>query len=67
MNQLTADVAKQTFRPSTFILGAGHLNWGLTAFDRDVNRRLALFKRWGLKYIQKKVNEVKSKIKNDSN
>jgi hypothetical protein len=55
MNELMGDLGKQAFMKTTFIFGARHLNWGLTAFDRDVNRRLALFKKWGLAYIENKI------------
>ena len=63
MNELMGDLGKQAFMTTTFIFGARHLNWGLTAFDRDVNRRLALFKKWGLTYIEKKIEQAKNKLK----
>lgn len=43
-----ADVTVQFFKPSTVFLGTDQLNWGLTAFDRNVNRKLAIFKKWGI-------------------
>lgn len=48
MNQLIADVTQQGFDPISFLLGMKFLNLGLRAKDRDINRRLKVFKDWGL-------------------
>lgn len=65
MNDLIGDISTQALMTSTFIFGARHLGWGLTAFDRSVNRRLALFKKWGLAYIERKIEQAKNKLKNE--
>lgn len=41
-----ADVCSQALKATTFLFGTKYLDWGLTAKDRDVNRRLNIFKKW---------------------
>ena len=67
INELMVDIMKQTFTPSTFLFGAKKLDWGLTAFDRNVNRKLRLFKKWGKAYVEKKVEQAKIKLKTHGN
>ena len=44
MTELLACITKQVLTPGNFIFGCSYLNWGLTALDRDVNKRLKLFR-----------------------
>lgn len=55
INDLIGDISKQAMMITTFVFGPRHLGWGLTPFDREVNRRLKLYKKWGLAYIEKKI------------
>ena len=44
------------------ILGPKLLDSGIRQKDRDLNRRLALYKGWGYKLVNKRVEEIKKKI-----
>lgn len=67
INDLIGDISKQAMMITTFVFGPRHLGWGLTPFDREVNRRLKLYKKWGLAYIEKKIQQAKNKLKTDGN
>jgi len=58
VNKLIADVVQQAFDPIPFIFGFGFLNLGLRSKDRDINRRIRLFREWGLSFIKAKVQKV---------
>lgn len=63
INKLIADLVQAGFELVPSILGVKFLNMGIRAKDRDVNRRIVLFKSWGLKYIKSKIAEVRERIK----
>lgn len=62
MSELLSNFTKQLIRPSTLLFGPKHLDWGLTAVDRDVNKRVALFKKWGVDYVNRRIKKAKEKI-----
>jgi hypothetical protein len=47
------------------ILGSRFTSLGLRSKDRDSNRRIALFRSWGLEFIQKKINIARENIKKE--
>lgn len=53
--KLMADLTAQIFNPINLLLGPKYLNLGLTRNDRDVNKRLYNFTRWGHQYVRKRV------------
>jgi hypothetical protein len=55
MNQLIADVTVNSFELLPMLLGVKFVSAGIRKKDRDMNRRIALFKEWGLKFIKKKI------------
>ena len=44
------------------VFGAKFLDLGVREKDRDLNRRLKLYKEWGHKIVNERVEEVKEKI-----
>lgn len=55
-----ADITNQIFVPINAILGPAFLNLGLTKNHRDVNRRIQIVREWGINFIRKRINEIKS-------
>ena len=47
VNSLMSDATRQGSKPHALMFGVKALNIGLTAKDRDINRRIHLFKQWG--------------------
>lgn len=43
---------QQMANPIALLLGPKYLNLGVTAFDRELNRRIALVDKWGTNYIK---------------
>lgn len=62
INKLISDVVLQGFEFLPMLLGVRFVEAGIRAKDRDVNRRIALFKNWGLKYIKTKIEIARKRI-----
>lgn len=62
MKNLMADVTNQIFNPINAILGPAYLNLGLTKNHRDVNSRIQIVREWGINFIRKRMNQIKSDI-----
>ena len=44
------------------MFGVKFLNAGIRKKDKDLNRRLALYKAWGKNLVNERVTEIKKKI-----
>jgi hypothetical protein len=55
------DVNEQGFEPVALALGPKFLELGLRAKDRDITRRVKLFRDYALKTIDDRVKELKEK------
>jgi cytochrome P450 len=61
ITKLMFDVNEQGFEPVALALGPKFLELGLRAKDRDINRRVKLFRDYALKTIDDRVKELKEK------
>jgi cytochrome P450 len=61
ITQLMFDVNEQGFEPVALALGPKFLELGLRAKDRDITRRVKLFRDYALKTIDDRVKELKEK------
>ena len=52
MKQMAADLGLQRIDPLFFLFGTTYLNLGIKKKDRDLNRRIALFKSWGKAIVE---------------
>lgn len=52
MSQLIGDITTQSGDPLSIIFGPNVVNLGLRGKDRDLKRRIKLFKSWGMGYIK---------------
>jgi len=57
--KLIGDVSKQSIRPENFLLGPWFFNLGVTAGDRDINKRVKLLRQISKNYIYQRVEELK--------
>ena len=57
--KLTSDVFTRFFQPHVRFLGLKFQEMGLTAKDRDINRRLKIYKAWSQDIATRKVQEIK--------
>ena len=55
VQKLMGDLALQNADPVYIILGLKFIKLGLREKDKDINRRLKLYKAWGNDFVQKKV------------
>ena len=60
MKDLMTDVGNQIFVPINIILGPPFLNLGLTKNHRDVNRKIHIVREWSIKFIKKRICQIKS-------
>jgi hypothetical protein len=51
MKDLTEDIIVQGYDKLAYMFGVEFLNFGIRAKDRDINRRLKLYREWGMKYV----------------
>jgi cytochrome P450 len=61
ITKLMFDVNEQGFEPVALALGPKFLELGLRVKDRDINRRVKLFRDYALKTIDDRVKELKEK------
>jgi cytochrome P450 len=61
ITKLMFDVNEQGFEPVALALGPKFLKLGLRVKDRDINRRVKLFRDYALKTIDDRVKELKEK------
>lgn len=59
MNELIAKVTESSFELLPILLGPKFVKAGIRAKDRECNRKIALYKEWGRKFINKKIEETK--------
>ena len=55
VQKLIGDLTLQNVDPAYIILGLNFVKLGLRKKDKDINRRLKLYKAWGNDFVQKKV------------
>jgi hypothetical protein len=55
VNQLITDVTKNAFELLPMVFGVKFVSLGLRAKDRDVNRRIIIFREWGVKFIKNRI------------
>lgn len=55
VNQLITDVTKNAFELLPMLFGVKFVSLGLRAKDRDVNRRIIIFREWGVKFIKNRI------------
>lgn len=58
------DINLQRGDPFYFIFGPRFLDLGLRKKDRDLNRRIKLYKSWGHKIVSERMEQIKNKIEN---
>ena len=58
MKELIGDLAVQMFSPASFFFGHRLINFGLRQKDREINRKAALHKRWGIAIVNERSEEV---------
>lgn len=63
MNQLIADVTLSAFELLPMILGVRFVSLGIRAKDRDINRRIKLFRTWGLQFIKARIEKAQMRLK----
>lgn len=61
---MVADLGLQRVDPLFALFGVKYLELGIKKKDKDLNRRIALFKSWGKAIVDQKIEETKEKIKN---
>ena len=52
------DLTKQGEDPFYFFFGAKFFDLGVRSKDRDVNRRIKIFKSWASAIVQKRIKEI---------
>ena len=62
LSKLMGDMAQQVADIKYTFFGVKYLELGLKQKDREVNRRLKLFKSWGSKFLAQRVEEAQKKI-----
>jgi hypothetical protein len=60
MNRLTGDLNKQSMSPAGLILGVWITKLGLSAMDRDINRRVKQFRDYAFEIIKEKIDQLQS-------
>lgn len=60
-----SDATRQGSKPHALLFGVQALNLGLTAKDRDINRRIRIFRQWGQEFIKKRIEDAKERVKAD--
>lgn len=61
VNKLMMQTREQTVSPWFLLFGAKFFNWGLRKLDRDVNRKIEIFKQFALDIVGSRVKELKEK------
>lgn len=60
VSNLVADGANASFDITTLLFGKEFASLGLRAKDRDINRRLKIFKEFAMVLVKEKIEELKS-------
>ena len=61
VKEMIGDLAVQIFDPLTILFRIRLIDWGIRAKDREVNRKIRIFKEWGKTVVQQLTQEIKRK------
>ena len=62
VQNLMGDISSETTDLPYIIFGVKFFNLGIRKKDRDINRRLKLYKSWGKQLVNERVEEIKKRI-----
>lgn len=62
LKKLVSDLSQQSFYPINFLLGTKFLSLGLTQEQRDIEKRIQIYRKWGIEFIRKRMAEINAKL-----
>ena len=62
VNQLSNDLYTQSFVPINLILGPKFLELGITESQRELKKRVSIYKGWGHEFIRKRTEQINAEL-----